>query len=136
MILDAQLQFADGQTLSGDAPSTNTIDFGDAPRDMGVGERLYVLVVVDADITGTLQVNLEVDDNDAFSSAKIIDLGSFAAAAVAGSRLLFSLGVEQLDERYARLDFNGATAGDVSAFVAKDIDAVKAYPRGYTITLC
>lgn len=134
MILDAQLQFADGQALTADAASTNAIDFGDAPRDMGVGERLYILVVVDAAITGTLQVNLEVDDNDAFSSASVIDLGSFAASAVAGSRLLFSVGIEQLNEQFARLDFNDATGGSVSAFVAKDIDAAKAYPVGYTVS--
>ena len=134
MILDKELQFADEQTLSGDAASENVIDFGPGGRDMGTGERLYVLVVVDAAITGTLQVNLEVDDNVGFSSAKVVNLGSFAVTAAAGSRILFALGVEQLDEQFARLDFNNATGGDVSAYVARDVDAVKYYPIGYTVT--
>ena len=134
MYIDAQLRFANGQTLAGDAVSENVLDFG-LPRNLGVGEDLYIIVAVDADLTGTLQVNVETDDNDSFSSATVTaDIGTFAAAAVAGSQIIYKVSPDVLNERYARLDFNGATAGDVSAFMVKDIQKYTSYAAGYTVS--
>jgi hypothetical protein len=134
MYIDSQLQFADSQALTGDEVSDNIIDLG-LPRNIGVGEVLYVGVVVEAAITGTLQVNVETDDNEGFSSATVsADIGSFAASAAAGDSLYYKVSPDVMNERYVRLDFNGATGGTVSAFITHDIDAFTAYAKGYTIS--
>lgn len=133
MYIDAKLLFARDQVLSGDAASTNTIDLTD-PRKVGVGENLYIMVVAKTALTGTLQVDLQQDDDDAFPSAVVRDIGSFAAGAAAGSALIYRINPADMDEQYARLDFNGATAGTVDAFITHDIDAVEYYKSGYTIT--
>ena len=134
MILDAQMQFADAQALTADAVSDNVIDLGE-PRDIGVGERLYIMVSVQAAITGTLQVNVETDDNEAFSSATVsADMGSFALNAAAGDRIVYAIPPAVANERYLRLDFNGATGGSVDANVLKDADLYTFYPKGYTVS--
>jgi len=134
MYIDSLLQFADSQTLTADAVSENVIDLNVA-RDIGVGEVLYVLVVAKTALTGTLQVNIETDDNEAFSSATVkADIGSMALNAAAGSAIKYKLALDVMDERYVRLDFNGLTGGDVSAFIVKDIDAYNNYASGYTIS--
>lgn len=134
MYIDAQLQFASAQTLGGDAASENVIDLRDK-RDVGVGRSLYIVVTAKTALTGTLQVNLEGSVDEAFSAPIVkADLGTFAAAAPAGSSLKFKVSPDMLDEKYARLDFNGATGGDVDAAIVLDIDAYTSYPNGYTIT--
>ena len=134
MYVDAQLLFADDQTLTADAPSENIVDFG-LPRNIGVGETVYVVVVVTADITGTLQVNVEADDNEGFASPAVTaDIGTFAAAATAGSAIFYKVSPDVMNERYVRLDFNGATGGDVKAFMTKDIQAYTSYDIGYTVS--
>ena len=133
MILDAFLQFTGGQTLSGDAVSENVIDLKDA-RDIGVGEKLYIVVSLSTTLDGTLQVNLEKDDSDAFGSPVVQDIGSLAAAAPAGSQLVYALSPGVADERYIRLDFNGATAGEVKAHIVKDADLYTNYPDAITIS--
>lgn len=135
MKIDAQLLLADNQTLSGDAVSDNVIDFQQA-RDIGVGENLYIGVAVTAAATGTLSVDVETDDNEGFASATKTKVGAlvFPAAAPAGSLLFYRISPGDINERYMRLDFNGLTAGDVKAFIVKDINAVTNYPIGYSIS--
>lgn len=134
MKIDALLQFADNQTLAADAVSENVVNFKDA-RDIGVGEDLYIVVVAKTALTGTLQVNIETDDAEAFPSATVsADIGSMPAAAPIGTTIKYRVSPDVLNEQYARLDFNGVTAGDVSAFIVKDIDAYTSYPVGYTIS--
>ena len=134
MYVDALLQFSDAQALTADAPSTNVIDLSVA-RDIGVGRDLYVVVNVVADLTGTLQVNVETDDNDAFSSATVsADIGSLPAAAVAGTVLLYKLSPAVMNERYIRLDLNGVTAGSVDAFMTTDVDAYTNYASGFVVS--
>ena len=133
MYLDALLLFARDQVLAGDAVSTNTINLGD-PRSVGIGENMYIAVVAKTAITGTLQVDLQDDDDDSFPSAKVRDIGSFEAGAAAGSVLYYRINPADMEEQYSRLDFNGATAGTVDAFITHDIDAVVEYAAGYTIT--
>lgn len=133
MYLDGLLLFAKGQALAGDGPSTNTIDLRD-PRKVGIGENLYIFVAVTADLTGTLQVDLQSDDDDAFPSATVRDIGSFPANAPAGSALIYRINPADMDEQFARLDFNGATAGSVDAFITMDVDAYEFYKSGFTVT--
>lgn len=134
MLIDAQLLFADNQTLSGAAVSTNVVDFRQ-PRDIGVGENIYLGVAVTAAITGTLAVEIQTDDNEGFASATTTKVAlTFPAAAPAGSILFYRISPGDIDERYVRLNFTGATGGDVKAFMVKDINAFKAYDIGYTVS--
>lgn len=134
MLLDAQLLFADNQTLAGAAVSDNVVDFR-TPRDIGVGETMYLGVAVTDAITGTLAVEIQTDDNEAFASATTTKTAlTFPAAAAAGSVLFYKVSPGDMDERYVRLNFTGATGGDVKAFMVKDINAFKAYAIGYTIS--
>ena len=134
MLIDAQTLFADGQALTDNAASENVIDFGVA-RDMGAGENFYIGVVVTANITGTLQINLEGSVDEAFSTPVVkADLGSMAASAPAGTTIFFRVSPGVMDLRYARLDFNGATGGSVKAFITKDVNATTDYAIGYTVS--
>lgn len=134
MLIDAQLLFADNQTLGGAAVSDNIVDFR-TPRDIGVGENIYLGVSVTDAIVGTLAVELQTDDNEAFASATTTKVAlTFPAAAPAGSILFYRISPGDVDERYLRLNFTGATGGDVKAFMTKDINAFKAYAIGYTIS--
>ena len=134
MYVDALLQFASSQVLAADAASENVIDLTSA-RDIGVGRELYVVVHVEAVLTGTLQVNVETDDNDAFSSATVsADMGSMVAAAPAGTALIYKLSPAVMNEQFIRLDFNGATGGTVGAFMTTDVDAYTNYASGFTVS--
>jgi len=133
MYIDAKLLFSRDQVLAGDAPSTNTLDFTD-PRRIGVGENLYIVVVAKTALTGTLQVNLESDDDDSFPSAVVRDIGSFVVTAPAGTALVYRINPADMVEQYARLDLNNATGGTVDAFITHCIDDAFSYASGFTIT--
>lgn len=132
MYIDAKLLFSDGQTVAA-GPSDNVVDLKDA-RDIGVGENLYIMVVVKAAITGTLAVALETDDADSFASAKSTSIGAFAASAPAGSKLVYRISPGAFAEQFARLAYTGGSAGEISAFVVKDVDLFTSYPDAITIS--
>ena len=75
MILDKELIFSEGQSLSAAGPSTNVVDQGAA----GDAYVALWLVVNAADVSGTLGFDLETDSAEAFSSAE--SLMSVTAAA-------------------------------------------------------
>lgn len=107
MILDLQSLFSDAQALAASGASTNVIDLGVA-KDLGVGGMpIPVLIQLVADATGTtptLQVDLEVDDNVGFASAKVVQSASIAGG-VAGDRIPPMYLPEGVDERYCRLNY-------------------------------
>lgn len=106
MILDEQTLFSDAQVVNANAASTNVIDLG-VNKDLGKGIPIPVLIQLVADSTGTsptLQVDLEVDDNEAMASAKVVQSASIAGG-VAGDRIPPMYLPEGVDERYCRLNF-------------------------------
>jgi len=143
MIIDSQNLFSDEQAVTAAAASTNLIDLG-TERRPGTGENLYIVAQVDEAFTdagsdSTLLVELESDDNVAFSSPTVRQtIGTFAALAAAGSRLIARYAPETLNERFIRLKYTPAngnlSTGKVTAFVTKDIQAFTAYPDGFTIS--
>lgn len=125
MILDSQNLFSDDQAITATAPSDNVIDLG-APgtpvggvaalvRDLGKGVPLDILVqVVEAFTSGlatTLTITLEVDNDEAFGSAKTVWTSGAIAKAdlVAGYRAAIQYVPEGVDERYVRLNYTVAT---------------------------
>src|SRR3990172_6375049 len=141
MILDAHNQFSDAQAVTADTISTNVIDLGSAGQNIGVGEDIYLVVSIQTTIAGpgdTLDVILVTDDNAGIASpTAILTLGTFPAESVAGTRFVVKLPISDLYERYlaVRFDPNGAgdlSAGNIDAFLTKDIHAFTAYPDNIT----
>lgn len=122
MILDNETLFSDDQTLTADAASEDIIDLGTA-RDIGVGKPVPIVIQVTQTFTGTsptLQAALEVDDNSAFSSAKVVVTTGTLTDPVVGDRLNLNYVPEGTDERYVRLNYTvGGTSpsGKVTAGV-------------------
>ena len=117
MIFSINNLFSDAQVVTTSAPSTNVIDLGlsgtpydaDAPveRDIGKGNPICVLVQNVADSTGTsqtCQVDIEVDDNEGFSSARVVATVNFGAS-VAGDQSPIVHLPNTVNERYLRLNY-------------------------------
>ena len=142
MIVDSQLLFSDAQAITAAAASTNTVDFG-AARDMGVGERLYVVLVVDVALTdassdSTVTVSLYGDSTTTFTPDASVTLFTIAATAAAGTKYIGVVPPDVANYQYGQLYYtpnNGnLTTGSVTAFITKDIDKYTAYANGYTIS--
>ena len=143
MYVDAQTLFSDAQAITASAASENVVDFGSA-RDIGVGQELYLVVLVDVAFTdagddSTVAVTIETDDNVGFASATTVQtIGTFAAESAAGSRFVARLQPDAGWEQYVRLYYTVAngnlTTGSLTAFLTTDIYAWSAYPIGYTVS--
>ncbi len=141
MLLSAQQTFSDGQALTVTAASTNIIDLGatgtvlGAPaalvRDIGKGEPIAILVQLDVNSGGTsptLDVALQVDTTDAFSSATTVATSQQIAGGSAGDRVSLYWIPEGTNERYMRLNYTlggtsptyTVTAGVVAADQTND----------------
>lgn len=145
MLIDKQNMFSDAQDITASAASTNYVDLG-AVRNVGVGEELYLVFVVttaftDAGSDSTVTPKLRTDDNTSFSSATDLrTYDTFAALSAAGTKKVYKL--EPVTdagsyERYLQVYYTVAngnlTTGAISAFLAKDAQAWKAYAAGYTV---
>lgn len=116
MILDLQSMFSDDQALTASAASTNIIDLGATgtppgaasalTRDIGPGTPIEVLIqltVAHGGTSPTLDVTLEMDDNDAFSSATTIATATQIAGGAVGDRTSLTYIPDGTTERYLRL---------------------------------
>jgi hypothetical protein len=137
MIFDAQNLFSDAQAITASTVSTNVIDFGASGKpigaaaairkDLGRGKKVNVRVqMVEAALAAgaaTLTVDLQTDDNEAFSSPRVAWTSGAIPKASLVAGYVFSL--ESLargtDERFARLAYTVAngplTAGKITAGV-------------------
>lgn len=143
MMIDRQNQFSSAQAVTATAGSTDIIDLASAGRNVGVGEIVYIVVIVTAAFTdvgsdSTVAVTLETDDNTSMSSPTTIQtIGTFSALAAAGTRLISRLPVATY-ERYIGIRYTVAggnlSTGSITAFLCKDIDAYTSYANNYTFT--
>lgn len=145
MILDADLLFSEDQAITSAADSENVIDL-QAVRDIGVGEALYIFVAVtetfdDAGDDSTLKIDLVTDDNESLTSDSVVQtLVTLDALTAAGTIHYFRVPPENLNayERYIGLAYTPAngnlSAGKITAGIVKDIQAVKEYASGYSIS--
>lgn len=143
MNIDAQTLFSDAQALTETAASTNLIDFG-SDRDMGRGEPMAVVIVVDVAADGTTtnetyQFDVQTDSDVAFGSATTLSSNVIGYASLTlGSRHVIPLG--HTNERYMRLYYTlGGTTPTitVTAFLQpmSMIDSNNVtYPDGFTIS--
>lgn len=145
MLMDAELLFSEAQAITAAADSTNVVDLGVA-RDIGVGEELYIMVLVtttldDAGDDSTLTVSLVTDDNAALSSDAVVqELVTIPATTAAGTVYFFRLTPEILEayQRYIGLAYTlsggNLSAGAITAGIVKDIQKYKDYASGFTIS--
>lgn len=135
MLLDNQALFSDQQAITATAVSTNHINLG-APgtppaapaavkQDIGGGNQIPLLIQVTEDFAGgtSLKVDVEMDDNDAFSSAKVVASSPVIALAdlKAGKVIPITVIPQGSDEQYMRLNYTVVgthTAGKVTAGVS------------------
>lgn len=134
MILDATALFSNGQAITADAASTNTIDLGETGtiygyssamvRDIGPGTPIPILVTVTETFTNltSMVIKIQADDNSSFSSAKDVFVSpSYTLAQLAtGAKFLLPEYIPSgTDERYVRLyyDITGSApdAGKITA---------------------
>ena len=141
MLVDAKLLYSDAQAITAAAGSTSTLDFNEA-RDLGVGEPLYIVVLVDTAFTdagsdSALAVALEMDSTESFTPDYTRTLFTFPALSAAGSVKIARISPDDMDLRYSRLLYtpsNGnLTTGAVTAFITHDIQRYKAYADNITI---
>jgi len=130
---DAFSQFSDEQAVTASAASTNHLNLGAAKtppgapaavvRDIGGGNNQPIEVeVTEAFATLTsLTVNVEVDDNSSFTSAKTVATSGAIAAAdmVVGYKFPISMVPPGANEQFMRLNYvvagSNATAGKITA---------------------
>jgi len=139
MIFDTKLEFSDDQAITATAVSTNVIDLGAAGTvygaaaalapDIGKGNPIPLLIQV-TEVFNTLtslQVTVEVDDNAAFSSAKIIAASRdiLLADLVVGMRSELEFVPRGTDERYVRLRYTvtgtNPTTGKIAAAIVAGV---------------
>ena len=143
MFIDSQSTFAAAQavTATGDTASTNILDTG-AAHDEGIGEPLFLLVKTVAGFTsggaGTLQAVLQTDDNSSFSTPKEFPItGALALAALGANAEIAKYRLPIGLERYLRVVWRvgtaAMTAGSVSAYLVKDVQANVAYASGFSV---
>jgi hypothetical protein len=153
MILDERNEFADGFSVAAVASTIlvgDVIDLGAAAQDVGNGEPLYLVITVDTEVitggaAGTIQFSLVSDDAAAIATngtatvhfASRLFVTDDAAANDAqlnagGVPVAVALPVEgAVYERYlgilATIGTTTTTAGNVSAFLTRDVAKWKSY---------
>lgn len=143
MILDTQETFSEGQSIAsatGDVVSTNVYDTG-AAHDVGIGEPLYLYGRIGTAVAGagaTVQAVLQTDDNSGFSTPREFPItGELAPAALGANVEMFKYRLPVGLERYLRVVYRVAgaatTAGTVSAYITKDVQANVPYASGFSV---
>lgn len=110
MYTDALNKFSDDQAITATAASTNVIDLG-VNRDIGPGQPIPVVVQVTEAFNNltSLKVEVQTDDNEAFSSATTLAEQTKLLAAIdaIGDKFSFSV-VPDGTQRYLRLNYTVA----------------------------
>lgn len=143
MIRDSQARFEENVAITVTRVSTDTYDLGAALRDIGNLEDLWLYGVVTEAFTAagaaTLACDLIDDDNAALASPATIHpimAATGKATLVLGYEMFkLQLPVNKMTQRYLGLNWTVATgpmtAGKVSAFFTRGIDAQRYYPKGH-----
>lgn len=139
MILDRENAFSIQQALTATAVSTDLIDLSQL-RQVGFGKDLYLVLNVDVAAGGTsptLQVNVQTDDNAAFSSAATALASPTYTQAQLGLSTQIVLPMPQQGwERFIRLQYVlGGTSPTItlSAHLVENYQQDVKYPAGYVV---
>ena len=143
MILDDFNQFSRLQAITATAASADTIDLGPLSgtptanliRNIGVGEEIYLVIRVGQafNTLTSLTVDVQTDDNTAFSSAAVVaTTGAIPLAQLTANTIVRVLALPPANyERYIRLNYTvtgtNPTQGTVDAFLTHDVQLWRAY---------
>ncbi|MNJ23103.1 hypothetical protein D3C77_174810 [compost metagenome] len=149
MYVDKQAEFSDSQAVTATAISTNVYDLfpignsvnSNIVRDIGVGEDVYLVVQVDTTAAAagaaTVVITLESSAAAGLTSSTVhFTSATYAIADLAGGKTLIAVKLPAGSyQRYVGVRYTVGTgpltAGAFSAFFAKDIQAFRAYVKGY-----
>tara|TARA_X000001316_G_C922083_1_gene36887 strand:+ start:2928 stop:3359 length:432 start_codon:yes stop_codon:yes gene_type:complete len=132
MIFDAQSLFSDAQAITADAASTNVLDLGAAgtpkhakaaiTQDVGRGRDvpIRIQVVEDFNTLTSLDIAIEVDNDEAFGSATVVSTVTVLLADLVAGYVAPTVYLPRgVNERYVRLNYNvngtNPTTGKITA---------------------
>lgn len=128
MIIDNELLLSDNQDAkaNGAKDSTNVIDLSVAGRDIGAGEQLYVVVIVDAYTAGSnTAVKITIQTGSTTGLDTNIISKTLATADISAGMTPIVIPIPPgIAEQYLGLVYDcttAATALNVTAFIAKDV---------------
>ena len=143
MILDDFNQFSRLQAITATAASADTIDLGplggtptaNLIRNIGVGEEIYLVIRVGQafNTLTSLTVDVQTDDNTAFSSAAVVaTTGAIPLAQLTANTVVRVFALPPANyERYIRLNYTvtgtNPTTGTIDAFLTHDVQQWRAY---------
>lgn len=142
MYVDAALLFSDAQAVTAAAASDSYLDQG-AARYLGTGQPMFVVVVVDVDMTdassdSTLTVSLYGDSETTFTPDGSVTLGTIPAVTTAGTVFVFPVPPDALKYRYLELYYTpnsgNLSTGSFTAFLTPTPQLYTSYPDNVTIS--
>ena len=144
MYVDAQLLFSDAQGVTADVASTNIVDLSQV-RDIGTGQSLYIVTVVDVALTdsgsdSTISVILEGDSTDTLTPDASQTLFSIPALSAIGATFIARLDPKSapLQYQYIGIQYtpvNGdLSTGSFTTFMTVNVDNWSAYADNITIS--
>lgn len=141
MYIDKLTELSDAQAVTASAASTNVFDLG-AEFDVGPGQPLFFVTRVTTAFTAsgsaTMQVALQTDTVEGFGSATtLLQTPAIGKATLVAGYAPLIVPVPHGAQRYLRAYYTVATgpmtAGNIDAFLTRDVQAWQAYARGWTI---
>ena len=122
MITDYLNYFSDKQVLTSAKESDFTLDFHQAAPTTGMfPQPLYVVTVVQKDITGTMAVEIETSDKEA-NNFKAVAKSVEYENPKAGTKIIMRM--PRHHKRYLRLKYTGSPSGSgtVTSFITTGVD--------------
>ena len=120
MFLDALHLFSDEQAVTATAVSTNVIDLG-VDRNIGIGESMAVVVVVDValdDTTGDETYVITVQSGSTVTPTDVIATKTATRGDVAGTKYVLNLPSDLSADRYLRLNFTHGGTTPTATYTA------------------
>ena len=132
MIYDSLGYLSQSQAVTATAESTYYVDLGVAGRDVGTGEQLYVVVVVNTEMdsageAATLTIALQTDTEVTFTGATtLLSTRAYAESTLTAGRAPIVIPIPMGDaERYMRLYYTvgteSFTTGNIDAFITTGV---------------
>lgn len=145
MLIDAQTEFSNAQSVTATVASTNIIDLSQTGRNIGNGtanDLMLVLTVTTAFVgaAGTITPSLQTDDAIGFGSAVTVrTYDTIPTLSPIGTKRVYELDPYNdagLFKRYIRLLYTVAgtlTASGISAQLVESAQIWKPYPVGFAV---
>lgn len=129
MLMDHSLIFADKQAISGATAGDTVVDL-EQDSTAGFSKQLVFTAVVNADVTGTLQVKLQDCDTE---SGTFSDVAVAATLSSPKAGTIVQIPMPYATKRYLKAYFDGSPSGTVSAFLTEGRQQWRAEPQAPSV---